>query len=120
MDRLECGGRLRLEVADGGRADGQAEQVAENLTHGPLPEPVPAGQEGTRGLGPGAVPADRIGRRRVLLIGALLMLLAAGVFAVSDLFIVLAIAATIGVIMLAISFVMLLMLNLLQAWSARR
>ncbi len=42
--------------------------------------------------------ADRIGRRRVLLIGALLMLLASAVFAVSDLFIVLAIAATIGVI----------------------
>ncbi len=42
--------------------------------------------------------ADRIGRRRVLLIGALLMLLAAVVFAVNDLFIVLAIAATIGVI----------------------
>lgn len=42
--------------------------------------------------------ADRVGRRRVLLIGALLMLLAATVFAVSDVFVVLAIAATIGVI----------------------
>jgi MFS family permease len=42
--------------------------------------------------------ADRVGRRRVLLIGAMLMLLAAAVFAISDLFIVLAIAATIGVI----------------------
>jgi len=42
--------------------------------------------------------ADRIGRRRVLIVGALLMLLAAAVFAVSEVFVVLAIAATIGVI----------------------
>jgi MFS family permease len=42
--------------------------------------------------------ADRVGRRRVLLVGALLMLGAAIVFVASDMFIVLAIAATIGVI----------------------
>ena len=42
--------------------------------------------------------ADRVGRRRVLLVGALLMLAAATVFAVTDVFVVLAIAATIGVI----------------------
>src|SRR3954452_11114408 len=42
--------------------------------------------------------ADRIGRRRVLLIGALLTLLAAAVFVATDLFVVLAAAATIGVI----------------------
>jgi len=42
--------------------------------------------------------ADRVGRRRVLIIGALLMLLAAAVFVASDLFVVLAAAATIGVI----------------------
>jgi MFS family permease len=42
--------------------------------------------------------ADRIGRRRVLIVGALLMLLAAAVFVASDLFVVLAAAATIGVI----------------------
>jgi MFS family permease len=41
---------------------------------------------------------DRVGRRRVLLAGAALMLVAAIVFAASDVFIVLAIAATIGVI----------------------
>lgn len=42
--------------------------------------------------------ADRVGRRRVLLVGALLMLAAGVVFAVTDVFVVLAIAATIGVI----------------------
>ncbi len=42
--------------------------------------------------------ADHVGRRRVLLIGALLMLGAAVVFVASDMFIVLAVAATIGVI----------------------
>src|SRR3954447_11990690 len=42
--------------------------------------------------------ADRVGRRRVLLVGAALMLAAAVVFAASDVFIVLALAATIGVI----------------------
>jgi MFS family permease len=42
--------------------------------------------------------ADRLGRRRVLIVGALLMLVAAAVFASSGVFIVLAIAATIGVI----------------------
>jgi MFS family permease len=42
--------------------------------------------------------ADRVGRRRVLIIGALLTLLAAAVFVATDVFVVLAIAATIGVI----------------------
>ncbi len=42
--------------------------------------------------------ADRFGRRRTLLIGALLMVAAGGVFAVSSSFLVLLIAATIGVI----------------------
>lgn len=42
--------------------------------------------------------ADRVGRRRVLLVGALLMLGAGIVFALTDVFVVLAIAATIGVI----------------------
>jgi MFS family permease len=42
--------------------------------------------------------ADRVGRRRVLILGALLMLIAAAVFALSGVFIVLAVAATIGVI----------------------
>jgi MFS family permease len=42
--------------------------------------------------------ADRVGRRRVLIIGAILVLFAAAVFVATDLFLVLAIAATIGVI----------------------
>src|SRR4051812_25466078 len=42
--------------------------------------------------------ADRVGRRRVLVIGAILMLLAASVFVASNIFLVLALAATIGVI----------------------
>jgi MFS family permease len=42
--------------------------------------------------------ADRVGRRRVLLVGALLMFGAGIGFAASDLFVVLALAATIGVI----------------------
>lgn len=42
--------------------------------------------------------ADRFGRRRTLLIGALLMIAAGLVFAISDVFVVLLVAATIGVI----------------------
>ena len=42
--------------------------------------------------------ADRVGRRRVLLVGALLMVGAGLVFSVTDVFAVLAVAATIGVI----------------------
>ncbi len=42
--------------------------------------------------------ADRIGRRRTLLVGALLMIFAAGLFALTQDFAVLLIAATIGVI----------------------
>ena len=42
--------------------------------------------------------ADRFGRRRTLIIGAILMAAAGGVFAVSDTFWILLIAATIGVI----------------------
>ena len=42
--------------------------------------------------------ADRFGRRRTLLIGALLMVAAGLVFAISDNFLVLLMAATIGVI----------------------
>jgi len=42
--------------------------------------------------------ADRIGRRRVLTIGALLMLVAGVGFAASDIFVVLALTATLGVI----------------------
>src|SRR6476646_8710478 len=42
--------------------------------------------------------ADRVGRRRVLIIGAILVLFAAAVFVATDLFLVLALAATIGVI----------------------
>jgi MFS family permease len=42
--------------------------------------------------------ADRVGRRRVLIIGAILVLLAAAVFVATDVFLVLALAATLGVI----------------------
>ncbi len=42
--------------------------------------------------------ADRVGRRRVLIVGALLMLGAGAGFAATDVFVVLALAATIGVI----------------------
>ncbi|HEY5488715.1 MAG TPA: MFS transporter, partial [Candidatus Limnocylindrales bacterium] len=42
--------------------------------------------------------ADRVGRRRVLIVGALLMLGAGVGFAATDVFVVLALAATIGVI----------------------
>ncbi|MCU0962571.1 MAG: MFS transporter [Pirellulaceae bacterium] len=42
--------------------------------------------------------ADRIGRRRMLVLGALLMVLAGALFASSDSFVVLLLAATIGVI----------------------
>lgn len=42
--------------------------------------------------------ADRFGRRRTLIVGALLMVFAAGLFAVTQNFVVLLIAATIGVI----------------------
>src|SRR5262245_36182151 len=42
--------------------------------------------------------ADRIGRRRMLLVGALLMLLAATLFALTTNFVLLLVAATVGVI----------------------
>lgn len=42
--------------------------------------------------------ADRIGRRRVLIVGALLMLVAGVGFAATDIFVVLALTATLGVI----------------------
>ena len=42
--------------------------------------------------------ADRVGRRRVLIIGSLLMVVAGVVFASTNIFVVLVVAATIGVI----------------------
>lgn len=42
--------------------------------------------------------ADRVGRRRMLILGAILMVLAGGVFAVTSSFLLLLVAATVGVI----------------------